>query len=417
MSPGTRTGQEPLSPEVGVIALVADVWGIHWQPRHQVLTRLARHFNVAWVSPALSWRRRLAAVVRPAASGETGADPGAGRGFHALHSNEGWPTVNHPEWLANALFDLRVRSARAALLRKGCERIVLYLWFPDFARALQSVPHDLSLYHIDDEYSWSETEHPVDPAERRLMERVDRVIIHSPGLLEKKGSINPRTISVPNGVDYRVYATPAAEPADLASIPHPRIGYAGVLKTQLDWQLLDALSAAHGKWSFVFVGPMKEVQHGLTSAIGGIFSRPNVHWLGARPVHALHAYQQHFDVCTMPYRRTAYTRYIYPLKLHESLATGRPTVGTRIRTLEDFADVVTLADTPAEWSAAITEALTPAANSAARRDARQAVARRHDWNILVERIAAEIADGLRARYGARISPGSSSGGKPTELPP
>jgi glycosyltransferase involved in cell wall biosynthesis len=407
MSPRADPAREPTRPDIGVIALVADAWSNHWQPRHQVLTRLAHYFNVVWVSPAVSWRRRLPDLVGSSASRERGRHPAAGRAFHAVHSHQGWPAVKRPRWLSNAVFDLRAGSARATLRRKGCERIVLYLWSPDFARALESVPHDLSLYHIDDEYSWSETEHPLDPVERRVIECADRVIIHSPGLLEKKGGINPRTISVPNGVDYHVYATSAPEPPDLASIPHPRIGYAGVLKMQLDWQLLDALSAMHREWSFVFVGPMKQGQHGLTSAIGDIFSRPNVHWLGARPVHALHAYQQHFDVGTMPYRRTAYTRYIYPLKLHESLATGRPAVGTRIRTLEDFADVVALADTAAEWSAAIADALTPAANSAARREARQAVARRHDWGVLVDRIAAEILDGISPNVRENVSSGSS----------
>lgn len=49
----------------------------------------------------------------------------------------------------------------------------------------------------------------------------------------------------------------------------------------------------------------------------------------------------------MPYRVNDYTKYIYPMKLHEYLAGGRPTVGSRIRSLEDFAGIVDLAMTPA----------------------------------------------------------------------
>ena len=393
---GTSTPSAPrLGWDDGVVALVADEWGPHWQPRHQVLTRLARQCHVAWVAPARSWRVRLARLQRGVA--HTSAIPSPSSGLHIIGSNEGWPLVKDPGWLSNAFFDMRVRAARAALRRRGCTRVVVYVWHPDFARGISAVPHDASVYHIDDEYSWSEDEQPTDPIERRLIEGVDRVIVHSPGLMARKGGINPRTAMIPNGVDFARYSTPVAEPADLAAIPHPRIGYAGVLKTQLDWGLLDALAAEHAEWSFVLVGPKKSVQHSLTAAMGTILERPNVHWLGARPAHALHAYQQHFDVCAMPYRRTAYTDCIYPLKLHESLATGRPTIGTRIRTLLDFAEVVTLADTPAEWSAAIVESLGPAANTSARRLARQAVARRHDWDVLVDRIAAEIAGALSDR--------------------
>lgn len=46
----------PYFPEVGVIALVSDEWEIPWQPRHQVLSRLAQYFHVVWFTPALWWR-------------------------------------------------------------------------------------------------------------------------------------------------------------------------------------------------------------------------------------------------------------------------------------------------------------------------------------------------------------------------
>src|ERR687887_130030 len=42
--------------DVGVIALVSDEWEIPWQPRHQVLSRLAQYFYVVWFTPALWWR-------------------------------------------------------------------------------------------------------------------------------------------------------------------------------------------------------------------------------------------------------------------------------------------------------------------------------------------------------------------------
>ena len=103
----------------------------------------------------------------------------------------------------------------------------------------------------------------------------------------------------------------------------------------------------------------------------------------------------------MPYRANDYPTYIYPLKLHEYLARGRPAVGTRIRTLEDFADVVTLASTPDQWSASITDALKPAANTSERRAARQAVARQHDWKILIAQIAETMAQRLKHKFADR----------------
>jgi hypothetical protein len=104
----------------------------------------------------------------------------------------------------------------------------------------------------------------------------------------------------------------------------------------------------------------------------------------------------------MPYRTNDYTRYIYPLKLHEYLATGLPTIGTSIRSLERFADVVTLADDTAGWTAALDHALTVAENSAERRAARRAVAQTHDWDEIVRHVARLLAERVGPGYVRRL---------------
>ena len=64
-----------------------------------------------------------------------------------------------------------------------------------------------------------------------------------------------------------------------------------------------------------------------------------MHFLGGKPSKSLGAYPQHFDVCLMPYVIDDYTRYVYPLKMHEYLAGGRPVVSSPIRSVEDFKHV------------------------------------------------------------------------------
>jgi hypothetical protein len=96
----------------------------------------------------------------------------------------------------------------------------------------------------------------------------------------------------------------------------------------------------------------------------------------------------------MPYRRDDYTKYIYPLKLHEYLASGRPVVGTPLPSIEAFDGAVILANSSEEWSRAITRGLSPAENTPARCEARRHTASLHDWDLLVERIAATIAKRL-----------------------
>jgi glycosyltransferase involved in cell wall biosynthesis len=287
------------------------------------------------------------------------------------------------------------------LIKRGCRRIVLYLWRPEFRAALEVIPWDLSCYHIDDEYSFSEVESFSDPTELALIAKVDQVIIHSPRLLERKGAINPNTIFVPNGVDFFAYAKTAAEPHDMRSIPRPRIGYTGALKRQLDWTLLLELSKRRLDWFFVFVGPQSPHQE-TRFAIEELSHRPNVYFLGGKSTQDLAAYPQHFDTCIMPYRIDGYTNNIYPLKLHEYLASGRPIVGSPIRSLQDFRHVIKLAATSDEWVRAIAESLAPEARSDAEVEARRSVAREHDWNKLVSRIANAFCGRLGAEFSARF---------------
>jgi len=182
---------------------------------------------------------------------------------------------------------------------------------------------------------------PVDAAEARVIAAVDLVFMLSPALFEKKGSINPAPTFVPGGVNYAAYSQPVPEPADLRGIPRPRIGYSGAIKKQLDWPLIDHLITSHPEWSFVFLGPQAP-HDGIAEAVRVLSGRPNVKFLGAKTMTEMPHYPQQFDVCIMPYTNDGYTKFIYPLKLHEYLAAGRPTVGTPIRSLVDFASVIAL---------------------------------------------------------------------------
>jgi UDP-galactopyranose mutase len=232
-----------------VLALVPDEWDGQWQPRHHILTRLARYFHVVWVNPARYWREKTGvATVTVSPISETTP------GFKVYNPERWLPKIYRPQWLGRFTIRQRLQRARQVLLRYGCKQIVLYLWRPEFGSALENVAFDLSCYHIDDEYSFSETEAPISQPERQLLAAVDQVFIHSPALMEKKGWINQNTAFVPNGVDYEAFASLVPEPDDVAAIPRPRIGYSGWIKKALDWPLLLKLSRQHPEWSFVFVG-------------------------------------------------------------------------------------------------------------------------------------------------------------------
>jgi glycosyltransferase involved in cell wall biosynthesis len=395
-----KTQHSPLFSDVGILALIYHNWDSVWMTPHHVLTRLAHYFHIVWSEPPHGWRdvgQRLGKK-RISTVNSDGSIPA---GFQ-LYIPEPWlPKFHRPDWLSRFTFEQRLRQGARLLKRKGCRKLVLYLWHPQFEPALHSHGFDLKLYHIDDDYSFLPTPPPIDLGEVRVLSRVDQVFVVSPRLLERKGGINPRTTLLPEGVDYQLYATPSPEPEDLTGIPRPRIGYTGHLKMQLDWALLRELIRRHAEWQFVFVGPPR-AHPGIGELLSEMAQRPNVHFLGPKSVRTLASYPQHFDVCIMPYRVNEYTNNIYPLKLHEYLASGRPVVGAPIRSLHDFSAVIALADGVEEWSHTLARALEPTALCPQTRAARQKIARAHDWGKLIYSLARTISDRLGQEYSARL---------------
>src|SRR5579863_4917894 len=217
MSETNGLHNEPYFSDVGVIGLTPERWESVWQGRHYILTHLARYFNVVWVNPADGWRgtRVQKAEVRRQADGLIRP------GFSVYQHGPLLPRIHRPGIAASFTMKRRLLGARDILKRKGCRTIILYVWRPELANALELIDHDLSCYHIDDEYTFSEVETPTGLIEAKVISQVNQVFIHSGGLLQKKGHLNPHTMLVPNGVDFTRYATPYREPDDMKEIRRP----------------------------------------------------------------------------------------------------------------------------------------------------------------------------------------------------
>jgi glycosyltransferase involved in cell wall biosynthesis len=195
--------------------------------------------------------------------------------------------------------------------------------------------------------------------EELLLKQADVVFTGGHSLYEyKRAQSQHRNIHpFPSSVDVPHFARarePVAEPADQAAIPHPRVGFFGVIDERMDLGLLSELADQRPDLQFVMIGPVVKI----TPA--SLPQRPNVHWLGSKTYHELPAYLASWDVAMLPFAHNAATRFISPTKTPEYLAAGMPVVSTSIT------DVVRpygreglawIADTAGDFAAAIDEAL------------------------------------------------------------
>jgi glycosyltransferase involved in cell wall biosynthesis len=253
------------------------------------------------------------------------------------------------------------------------------------------------IYHCTDEITAMSGMSPfAGEIEQRLLGRADLTFTSSRRLLEDKSPFNANTHFVPNGADTELFEQ-AHDPATpvhpvLDGLTGPLVGFAGHMEDRFDFALLDAVAAAHPHWTFVLAGPVAEAQK---PAADRLAKRPNVRFVGLLPRHELPSFLKGVDVALIPFVHSAQTRAIYPLKLNEYLAAGKPVVLTPFADLREFTGLVHVADGAEAFGAAIAQALVDTAPE--RVAARVALARANNWAGRTAQMEALILQTLAAQ--------------------
>lgn len=164
--------------------------------------------------------------------------------------------------------------------------------------------------------------------EADLMSRADLVLTGGQSLFEAKRHQHANIHPFPSSVDVAHFAQArriAVDPSDQASIPHPRLGFFGVIDERMDLALIDGVAAARPDWQLVLIGPVVKIDRAVLP------TRPNIHYLGSKGYTDLPRYLAGWDVALLPFARNEATRFISPTKTPEYMAAGVPVVSTSIR--------------------------------------------------------------------------------------
>jgi glycosyltransferase involved in cell wall biosynthesis len=273
-------------------------------------------------------------------------------------------TYRYPK-VESVMSYLRRRKVRRVMKKFGFRDLVVIIWHPQFAELAGTLGEALTCYYVDDEFSayagGSELQvREILQQEDGLLRRADLVFANGTELLKAKNRYG-NVISVPMTAEFELFSRSRLPetlvPPHLEAIPHPRIGYVGNLNDKVDFALLVQLATARPKWSLILVGPTNIRGADIRSDFEALRRLPNVFLLGSKPRESLPNYIKGFDVCTMCYRQHGWANSVYPLKLHEYLASGKPCIGSGLASLREFPEVVQIAETPQEWLEAIQSAL------------------------------------------------------------
>jgi hypothetical protein len=163
--------------------------------------------------------------------------------------------------------------------------------------------------------------------EKLLLSKADLVFTGGNRLYEAKKAFHNNIYPFPSAID-KLFFFPARarlpEPDDQAHIPHPRLGFFGVIDERFDIELVRKMADMKPDWQFVFIGPVVKIDESMLP------KNENIHYLGMKEYKELPVYISGWDLCIMPFAINASTEFISPTKTPEFLAAGKRVISTPI---------------------------------------------------------------------------------------
>jgi hypothetical protein len=275
----------------------------------------------------------------------------------------------------------------------GMKDVQLWTFMPTMVELVGKLGEKKLIYYCVDE--WSEfsfiDKSAIRDMERRLIQQSDLVLTTAEKLYHDKKQYNQNTHLIRHGVDFDHFAKALEpdleQPEDVRDLPHPRIGFYGLIHEWIDLRLVEKMAKAHPEWSIILIGKL---------STDGSFLRPlkNVHLLGQKPYSSLDAYTKSFDVGMIPFVVNELTLNVNPIKLREYLAAGLPVVSTHLPEIEPYSGVVHLADSAEEFIQGVEQALNEKDPEWIKK--RQDAVAGETWQARVDQIS-DLADQITPR--------------------
>jgi glycosyltransferase involved in cell wall biosynthesis len=264
--------------------------------------------------------------------------------------------------------------------------------------ALRTLPDDIEpslvvFDAMDDLASFRNAPQTLRDQEDAMFRAADLVFAGGPSLYEARRHRHPSVHCFPSGVEVGHFARAAeglVPPDGLAALPHPVLGFYGVLDERIDFDLIATVADARPYWTVALVGPCAKIEE------SDLPRRPNIVYFGQQPYTDLPAFLAGFDVALLPFALNEATRSISPTKTLEYLAAQKPVVSTPIADVVSlYGDVVRIAENPVTFVTEVEAALIePISEQQRRRAAGQAHLLAHDWDAIVDGMATLMVEAL-----------------------
>lgn len=243
-------------------------WDFVFQRPQHLLSRLAQHYPVLFVE-----------------------EPEYDSGAPFMQRSQPAPNVTvcraHTPIHAKGFHDdqLRLLQPMVGQLAPPGEQLIAWFYTPMALPLLQSLQPALVVYDCMDELaSFKNPPKQLLQRESALLNIADMVFAGGPSLYEAKKNRHPNVHCFSSSVDvlhFQQALDRSRVHPQQKDIPHPRLGFYGVLDERFDPDLVGAIADAHPDWQVVLAGPIVKIDEERLPR------RTNIHYLGQQPYAAL----------------------------------------------------------------------------------------------------------------------------------
>ena len=332
----------------------------------QLMKALAKHNRVLYVNYHYTLKDLLTAQLNKGAPKTGGIFNSKGYLEHKVQNAQGDLYLLNPpvvlptnfiknEWLYQAAQRQQAkRVGRAINLAieelEFEEPILINAFNPQFGLPLiDELNVAKTIYYCYDEISaaeWSKA-HGAD-AEKEYLKKVDGVVVTSASLYHSKSQYNSNCHFVPNGVDHSLFSKALGIPRTGKKV----IGYVGSVDNRIDYELLRKVAMNNLGSTVRLIGRIRS-----DKAIGLARQFPNIELTGAKQPNELADEVAKIDIGLIPFVTNEFTKNIYPLKVNEYLAAGKPVVSTAFACLKEFNGVIAIEESHGGFISAISRQL------------------------------------------------------------
>ena len=292
------------------------------------------------------------------------------------------------EWITEKNTTYQIKKLKKTLKSISFSPGIVWITYPHYVKHFSKYSETIDVYDCPDDYLLLDKRLKwrgplLQKFENQIAQKADIIFTSSRILYDRFYLQNNNVHLLPNAAEVQHFEkeyTPDQTLMDIINIPHPRIGYMGMISEWFDFNLITQVLDENKEVSIICIGPWENVDVDQ-------FNEDRLFFLGPKPYRELPDYLNSFDVLIIPFRINDLTRAVNPIKLYEYLATGKPIVTTNLPEIHPFNDVVYISKNSEEFVRHIQTALEETGVLNGRR---KEIARKNGWENRVDVIEKEI---------------------------